>query len=173
MKKLMILTTVLLLAVGARAQVECKRTFFGSGPFYDSPTTALKWSPIASQGFNAKAFTLEQRIGDRYSISISLLSHDGYKLETNVAYANIKAHQAVEINHRLYPVAPMEHGYIQVGTGMDFESQFSYNFGLGVQEYLFQRIPVDFTITLQSSNETMQYDSRFFLRAGLAVGFSM
>lgn len=170
------LVTVFILSVllssSLHAQVKCKRSFFGQGNFYDLPTTALKWSPILTQGFNAIAFTLEQRIGTRYSVSVSLINHDEFQSESTVAFASIRAHQALELNHRLYPVAPMKHAYLQVGTSINSERNFAMNFALGAQEYIMKHIPIDLTVGVQTTNSTLYYYSNFMVRASLAIGFS-
>lgn len=172
MRKSFLLLAILTIAFAAQAQVKCKRSFFGQGNFYDLPTTALKWSPIVTQGFNAKAFTLEQRIGKRYSVSLSLISHDGFQQESNVAFADVKPHQAIELNHRLYPVAPMKHAYLQVGTSINSDRNWALNVGLGAQEYIMKHIPVDLTVGVQTTNSTVYYYSDLMFRASIAIGFS-
>lgn len=172
MKKLLLLSFVLLIAGAAQAQVKCKRSFLGYGNFRGYPTTAIKWSPIVTQGFNAMSFNIEQRVGDRYSVSLAFINHNEFQQESNVVSANIKAHQAIEVNHRFYPIAPLTHGYVQLGTSINSEYNLALNAALGAQEYIFDNIPIDLTVGVQTTNSTIDYYSNFMVRASLAIGFA-
>lgn len=167
---------VLLFAAAAtksvHAQVKCKRSFFGAGPFEDAPTTIIKWTPIFAYKLHPQIFTLEQRIGSRYSVSLSLANIKATEVESNIMLVSILPHLAAEISHRLYPVAPLKHGYLQAGTWFTQNGDISYSFGLGLQEYLFKKVPIDFNLSGQTSTPSMQFNSRWFFRAGLGIGLA-
>lgn len=168
------ITLLLLVAIAdtAKAQVSCKRTFFGAGPFEEAPTTILKWTPIFAYKIHPQIITLEQRIGSRYSVSLSLANINGVEVESNIMQVSILPHLAAEISHRLYPIAPLQHGYIQAGTWFAQNGDISYSIGLGLQEYLFKKVPIDFNLSGQTSTPSMQFNSRWFFRAGLGIGIA-
>lgn len=154
------------------AQVSCKRSFFGTGPFNNAPTTIIKWTPIFAYKIHPQVFTLEQRIGSRYSVSLSLANINGLEVESNIMQVSVLPHFAAEISHRLYPIAPLQHGYLQAGTWFTQHGDISYSIGLGLQEYLFKKIPIDFNLSGQTSTPSMQFTSSWFFRAGLGIGLA-